>query len=519
MKRKKGKEYYDECDMIMQYEKIVEAAKFPRTTVVAVVRDPHTGYLNAGPYSGGVISLEPFRIIFGVKDPESRQVYEEAGEFVASLPSRKQINEMYITSLHAPHGISEIDVAGLTELPSVNIECPGIKEFPINLECRTCKLIKLGGQLRNIVIADVVGISMDAGLLEMERSEAVNLVPIHEAIQRHPKTKRFGLSTLTGISYDGTWEKKPAYKKLPVRDGKVFLSKERFMDRETQNVFINAVFPRPNYIVNSCDDKGVVYSEAVTGGLIMHSKPAVQVIVKKGSQSYKNILSGEQFSVSAPTKGLHESFLKLRDMPGDAQAVGLHYIEGDQIKCPSIEECPSNLECKVFCVEEIPDSDIVLIVAEKAGLIVTENLIPDGNYMKLYTQYLYSVLDHGLAEKFSNHDMNCTSIRGLPTWGSRYFGGWWGNPEFYQSGFVYWLLELIESNYISVQEYALLKQWITWFRNEGWYCPEPLRTVTRERITTCLNIMCHAHRDEDEWDRLHAYMAPFLAEGEVECDR
>ncbi|MCL5069771.1 MAG: hypothetical protein M1308_02575 [Actinobacteria bacterium] len=513
-----GKEYYDRSEMITKIEEIVESAKLPRTAVVPVIADKHTGYLNAGSYSGGVVSTDPFRIIFGVKSIEAREVFAEVDEFVTAIPNRLQVDDTYVLSIEAPHGISEVDIAGLTELPSQQVKSPGIKEFPINLECRTCKLIRCGGLLRNIVIADVIGISMDASILDMDRSEVVKLVPIHEAIQRHPDTGRYAMSTLTGKTIGDDWEPKKEYKKLPVKDGKVYVSREDFYKEDMQNVFINAVFPRPNNVVITQDNNGKQFAEVITGGLIMHSNPAIQVPLDKNSQALKNIRQTNQFTIAIPIQKYLDKLLSLRKNPGSIEDIGLTPIHGGQINTPAVKEFPVNMECKVFTIEELPGSDTVLVVAEKCGLITDENLVCDKNYMSLYTQYIYSVFDHGMVEKFSNHNVETVSVKPLPTWGSRYFGGWWGGPEFYQIGFIYWLLELIQSNYISEKEYALIKTWMTWFKNEGWYAPEPLRTTIRERLTKALNIMTHAHRDEAEWNKLHKYLSQFMV-GEIRCDR
>ena len=506
---KNKKEYYNEIEIMMLYDKVVEAAKLPRTTTVAVIKDANTGFLNAGAYSLGVISVEPLTFIFGVKSNESRHAYTEVDNCVVSFPSKSQVDKMYITALQAPHGISEIDIAGLTELPSHLIDCPGIKEFPINCECRIRKVISLKGQLRNIIIADVVGISMDASLLDMPRCDVIQSVPIHEAIQSHPKSKRFGLSTLDG-KIKGDWESSPSYKQLPIEGGKVFLSKEHFNDPETQNIFINAVPPRPNYILTTNNADGSLFSEAITGGLIMHTKPAVQIPLRKDSISLENIKRDGLYSIAVVTTELIGKFLALREKPGVAENVGFTYIPGSYEGSSAIEECPTNFECKIHAIEELPDSPLVVTIGEKCGLIIDENLVPDGNYMELYKRYAYSLFDFNMVEQFGQHDPECMTIKGLPTWGSRYYGGWWGSADFYQSGFVYWLLDLIQANYISEQEYALISRWISWFRTEGSYSPEPLRSITRNHITRCLNIMSNAHRDEDAWNELHEYLAPFL---------
>ena len=196
--------FFDEIEMMTRQESSVEASKMPRTAMIAVVRDKKTGYLNAAPYSGGILSVDPFHVVFGVKSWDSKLVFEDAEEFTLAIPGKDQVDQVWAAARSVPHGISEIDVAGWTEHPSREIETPGIKECRINFECKKRHLIKLGGALRNIVIGEVVGIHIDSALLAMSRADSVEILPVHEAIQRHPYTGTYALSVLSG-EVEGGW--------------------------------------------------------------------------------------------------------------------------------------------------------------------------------------------------------------------------------------------------------------------------------------------------------------------------
>jgi len=146
------------------------ASKMPRTAVIPVVRDKKTNYINASPYSGGVISLKPYQVFFGIKSWDSKFTFREADEFVIAVPSRSQIHQMWVMACSVPHGINEIDLAGWTEMKSVEVSTPGIAECPLNLECKKVIHIQLGEFLRDIVVGEVVGISIDTNLLNLKRA-------------------------------------------------------------------------------------------------------------------------------------------------------------------------------------------------------------------------------------------------------------------------------------------------------------------------------------------------------------
>jgi len=180
-----------------------------------------------------------------------------------------------------------------------------------------------------------------------------------------------------------------------------------------------------------------------------------------------------------------------------------------EIKPGSIQECPVNIECTSIFLEDIDGSDYALALAHKTGVSLDENIGPDGRFTELYGDYLYTALDYDGKEKLGHHDSEFLPIPPLPTWGSRWNGGWWGGPEGWQSGFQFWLLELLTSNYLSEVEYHTLKKWISWWRSEGYAPPEPLRTEIRERLTAILGMMVRAHRDFDKWQKVHAFFEKY----------
>lgn len=506
-----GKKFYDPVENMTKHETVAEMTKMPRVGCVTIIRDQDTGYVNAGVYSGGVISVDPYQIIFGVKAWDSKLAFEKITDFVVALPAKTQLLDMWIVANDIPHGISEIDVAGLTEYEIPGIDVPGIKEFPINLKCRVNRLFKLGGALRNIIVADVVGISMDVDFIRKSRPEALSSAILHEAIQRHKYTGNYAVSIMSDELVEGSWANVPAFdeSEYDVQDNKIYVDSRHFHDEKNRRIFANAMFARPNYIMNTMDGEGRMDAVAVTGGLIMHSRPAVQALVKKGSVAYRNIRENGQFTISIPTIGHVSEYRALMDKPGALEAAGFTPIASGQVKPVSVKECPVNIECTSIFLEDIDGSDYALALAHKTGVNLDNGIGPDGKFVELYGEYLYTLYDYDMTEKFGHHDSEFIPIPPLPTWGSRWNGGWWGGPEGWQCGFQFWLLELLQSGYLYEYEYHTLKKWISWWRSEGYPAPEPLRTQIRERLTQVLKLMTRAHRDYDKWHEIHDYFHSF----------
>lgn len=505
------KKFYNEVDMVTEDFGIVSLAKMPRASITPVIRDVDTGYLNVAPYSAGVFSINPFQITFGVKSWDSKFTYAKAEEFVAAVPSRKYLDHEWAMACSVPHGINEMELAGLTELKSHEIHTPGIKEFPLNLECRIAKRIQLPNFLREIIIADVVGISIDSNLLSLNRADVCKIFPMAECNIENPITGLYGPSILSG-ELIGKSEIKIHATNREQNEGKSYISKDEFFKPDSQDILMNAIFPRPSYIVLSKDEKNKTTALPVIGGSLINNRPAIQIPILKDSPSYKNIKESKEFVVSIPVRSQIENFESLEET-NDYKMAGFSLLEANQIKTQGLAECPVNIDCKVVTIEEIPGSDCVFVLGKKVGLSINEELVKIDNFMKVYSQYPYAVIDRGMTRKWGFHDINNLSVKPLPTWGSKLHGAYWTGPEQYQAGMQFWLIELLESNYITEKDFFKLRRWIAWWRNEGTMPPEPLRSELRERLTKVLKMMLWAHRDKKKWDEVHQFFEEYPYEG------
>jgi flavin reductase (DIM6/NTAB) family NADH-FMN oxidoreductase RutF len=76
----------------------------------------------------------------------------EIPECVISYYGYPLLRESWIAGMPVPKGISEIDVAGLTPLPSQIVKPCGIAECPINLEAKVLHVHKLGARWVNYTL-------------------------------------------------------------------------------------------------------------------------------------------------------------------------------------------------------------------------------------------------------------------------------------------------------------------------------------------------------------------------------
>lgn len=126
------------------------------------------GRVNLAPYSFfNAFSESPPIVGFssgGRKD--SQRNIEATGEFVANLATRKHAEAMNRTSAPVPHGVNEMELAGLAAAPSVLVKPPRVADAPAALECKLLQILPLkdlDGHLTHnaLIFGQVVGIHID----------------------------------------------------------------------------------------------------------------------------------------------------------------------------------------------------------------------------------------------------------------------------------------------------------------------------------------------------------------------
>jgi flavin reductase (DIM6/NTAB) family NADH-FMN oxidoreductase RutF len=110
------------------------------------------GALNAAPFSFfNVLGANPPIVGFCPGDrlngtPKDTALNVRAThEFVVNLVDEAVAEAMNLTAATLPHGVSELESAGLTTLPSSVVRPPRIAEAPASLECTEWGTLQIGG--------------------------------------------------------------------------------------------------------------------------------------------------------------------------------------------------------------------------------------------------------------------------------------------------------------------------------------------------------------------------------------
>jgi flavin reductase (DIM6/NTAB) family NADH-FMN oxidoreductase RutF len=130
------------------------------------------GDLNLAPYSFfGALSTKPPLIWFASEgEKDSVTFIRETGEFVASLVTLDLAEKMNATSVDAPRGINEFELAGLTPAPSRLVAPPRVAEAHAALECKVTEIrrpVLLDGLEAGVTVVtgQVVGVHIDDSCL------------------------------------------------------------------------------------------------------------------------------------------------------------------------------------------------------------------------------------------------------------------------------------------------------------------------------------------------------------------
>jgi flavin reductase (DIM6/NTAB) family NADH-FMN oxidoreductase RutF len=144
------------------------------------------GRLNLAPYSFfNAFSESPPIIGFSSHSrKDSQRNIEETGEFVYNLATRSLAEQMNRTSMAAPHGVSEFELAGLTPAASRIVKPPRVANTPAAFECKLTDIIPIkdldGSVTKNtLILGQVVGVHIDrtyitaAGLFDMTLARTI----------------------------------------------------------------------------------------------------------------------------------------------------------------------------------------------------------------------------------------------------------------------------------------------------------------------------------------------------------
>ena len=155
--------------------RLLSSSIAPRPIAFASTIDAK-GNVNLSPFSFfNVFSSNPPILIFSparrVRDNTTKhtlQNAEETKEVVINIVDFSIVEQMSETSKEYDKGVNEFTETGLTEVPSLKVKPPRVKESPVSFECVVENIVSLGehGGAGQLVIAKVVHIHVKSDLLD-----------------------------------------------------------------------------------------------------------------------------------------------------------------------------------------------------------------------------------------------------------------------------------------------------------------------------------------------------------------
>jgi len=143
------------------------------------------GEVNLAPYSffNGVNSRPPMVMFASEGRKDSVRNIEETGEFVCNLATWDLRDAMNATSAPLPHGVNEMERAGLAAAPSRLVKPPRVAAAPCALECKLVRVVPLETHTHqpvgsHVVFGEVVGVHIDDRYVVDGRLDTAALQPI-----------------------------------------------------------------------------------------------------------------------------------------------------------------------------------------------------------------------------------------------------------------------------------------------------------------------------------------------------
>jgi flavin reductase (DIM6/NTAB) family NADH-FMN oxidoreductase RutF len=124
-------------------------------------------FFNAFGGSPPVVVFAPNRKRDGSKKDTLLNV-EATGEFVLNAAVADLADRMSLSSKELPFGDSEVELTGLSTLPSLRVRPPRLRESPVHMECRLRQVLQFGEGVAsaNLVIGEVALIHVSDELLD-----------------------------------------------------------------------------------------------------------------------------------------------------------------------------------------------------------------------------------------------------------------------------------------------------------------------------------------------------------------
>ena len=139
--------------------KLLSAVVLPRPIAWVTTLDDQ-GRVNAAPFSFfNLMGSDPAIVVLGIgRGPsglkDTALNIQTSGEFVIQMVTETMAEQMNQTAIDFPHGVNELQIAGLTTIPAICVKPPRIAASPVHMECRHHSTVDIGNTC--VILGEVI---------------------------------------------------------------------------------------------------------------------------------------------------------------------------------------------------------------------------------------------------------------------------------------------------------------------------------------------------------------------------
>ncbi len=153
----------------------------------------HDGIVNLAPFScSNQLGYDPPFVFFSAsglpqEDGEPRRKdsvvnVENTGEFVFNMATYALREQVNLSSARLAPDVDEMDLCGLTKVPSTLVKPPRVGESPVNMECKYHCTLTLPANSANtvhhVVVGEVIGIHINEECITDGKVDWVKIQPL-----------------------------------------------------------------------------------------------------------------------------------------------------------------------------------------------------------------------------------------------------------------------------------------------------------------------------------------------------
>ena len=139
--------------------KLLSAVVLPRPIAWVTTLDDQ-GRVNAAPFSFfNLMGSDPAIVVLGIgRGPsglkDTALNIQTSGEYVIQMVTETLAEHMNQTAIDFPHGVNELQIAGLTTIPAICVKPPRIAASPVHMECRHHSTVDIGNTC--VILGEVI---------------------------------------------------------------------------------------------------------------------------------------------------------------------------------------------------------------------------------------------------------------------------------------------------------------------------------------------------------------------------